>query len=367
MFLRNLVLRDFRNYEELNLCFRKNVNLIIGNNAQGKTNLLEAIYCLCTSKSHRTNRYEEMIRSDQPGFHIKGEFESDGVFFSLELISLTDGKKRARLSGKPIDRLSDLVGMAKAVIFSPESLLIVKGAPSERRRFLDILISQIDRVYLHNLQSYLNVLKQRNELLKQVRDGRSKRELIDVWDEQLLQYACDITARRRDVVEKLSPIAADVHDEISGGEKLEFVYQVNGDQVSDVDIGQYLETSLAESRERDIIRGSTSVGPHRDDIVILLNGADSRRFCSQGQQRTISLSLKISEFSMIREQTGKTPIMLMDDVASELDPQRGAFLYRSLDRFDAQVFLTTTHVEKDYHIGDFDLFIVTRGTVECMR
>jgi DNA replication and repair protein RecF len=365
LFLRRLILRNFRNYRELTLEFRRNLNILIGDNAQGKTNLLEAIYCLCTCKSHRTHLDEEMIRSGEQGFYLKGEFESDGDFFTIELIDLIDGKKRAKLNGKSVDRLSDLIGVAKVVIFSPESIQIVKGAPVERRRFLDILISQVDRLYLHDLQSYQTTLRQRNELLKQIRDGTSSRDLLDVWDEQIVDYGARISERRRTAVERISSWAYEIHSELSIGERLNLSYLVNGRDASNVNLKDLLSTSLREAREGDIIRGTTSVGPHRDDLGIYLNGADARRFGSQGQQRTISLSLRISEFRMIEDETGKTPLILLDDVASELDSTRASLLYDLLGKVEAQIFLTATHLDEIEPSWDFDLFEVRGGEVIC--
>lgn len=365
MFLRGLTLRNFRNYREQSLSFNKNVNVLVGGNAQGKTNLLEAIYCLCTCKSHRTHRDEEMILTGEEGFYLKGEFESDGDRFDIELVNLLDGRKRAKFNGRSVEKLSDLIGIAKVVIFSPESLQIVKGAPAERRKFLDILISQLDRIYLHELQSYQAVLKQRNELLKQIRDGMADKELLSIWDEQLIEYGTKVAERRRSIVDSITSYARKIHSEISEGESLNLTYLVNGYDASNVKLKELLTSSLEEAREYDIARGSTSVGPHRDDLGIYLNGVDARRFCSQGQQRTISLSLRISEYRMIRDETGKNPLMLLDDVASELDPTRASLLYGMLNEIDAQIFLTTTHLDELAVSGEFDIFDVVEGTVRC--
>jgi len=365
LFLRGLTLRNFRNYRGQSLTFNKSVNILVGGNAQGKTNLLEAIYCLCTCKSHRTHRDEEMILSGEQGFYLKGKFESDGDHFDIELVNLLDGRKRARFNGKSVERLSDLIGIAKVVIFSPESLQIVKGAPAERRKFLDILISQLDRVYLHDLQSYQAVLRQRNELLKQIRDGMVDRYLLTIWDEQLLDYGLKVVERRLAVVDRIASYAREIHSELSGGENLNLTYLVNGYDASNVELKELLTSSLEEAREYDITRGSTSVGPHRDDLGIYLNGVDARRFCSQGQQRTISLSLRISEYRMIKDETGKNPLILLDDVASELDSTRASLLYEMLNEVDAQIFLTTTHLDELAISGEFDIFDVIEGTVKC--
>jgi DNA replication and repair protein RecF len=367
VFLKRLVLRNFRSYRELNLELRKKINYFIGDNAQGKTNLLEAIYCLCTTKSHRTYSYEEMIRDGQDGFYLKGDYSSDEGGFTLEFINLLDGRKRAKLNGKPIEKLSDIVGIAKAVIFSPESLMVVKGAPSERRRFLDILISQIDRVYLHDLQSYQSVIKQRNELLKHIREGQSEADLLDVWDKQAVQLSSRIVNRRRDTIERILSYASETHTHISGGERLNLAYLVNGNSLPSVDYSAWLSKSLRGMRDKDILRGSTTLGPHRDDIGLYVEGNDARRFCSQGQQRTIALSLKMSELNLISEETGKTPLVLLDDVSSELDSTRGDSLHRLLDRLDAQIFLTATHIEGTDGLPDLDVFTVGGGSVRCMR
>ncbi|HID57112.1 TPA: DNA replication/repair protein RecF [Candidatus Poribacteria bacterium] len=365
MFLRELTLRNFRNYREQSLTFNKNVNILVGGNAQGKTNLLEAIYCLCTCKSHRTHRDEEMIFTGKQGFYLKGEFESDEGRFDIELVNLLDGKKRAKFNGKSVERLSDLIGIAKVVMFSPESLQIVKGPPAERRRFLDVLISQLDRIYLHHLQSYQAVLKQRNELLKQIRDGVVDMDLLTIWDEQLLDYGLKVAERRREIIDRITAYAREIHSELSGGESLSLAYLVNGYDASTVKLKELLTSSLEEAREYDITRGSTSVGPHRDDMGIYLDGVDARRFCSQGQQRTISLSLRISEYRMIKDETGEEPLILLDDVASELDPFRASLLYEMLNGINAQIFLTTTHLDEPAISGEFDVFDVVEGSVRC--
>ena len=406
MLLNHIVLRNFRNYINCEVDFPKPVNLIIGGNAQGKTSLLEAIYFLCTAESHRATHDAELIRHHESGFYLKGTLRngSDDVT-SLEAIKRTRGQFRLKKNGILQTKRSEWIGQFNAVFFSPESLTLVKGGPSERRRFLDLLISQIDREYLKNLQAYNLVLKQRNELLKQIRARFANVTQLDAWDKLLLMHGTAVIIKRLEIFHQLKAHAIQNHQKLTGGlENLALTYRsasMSNDTSIDNTACSISETtvpnplaespgisdkitrenedkvtkhfgiSLNASREADLQRGTTLVGPHRDDFVIELeNGPEARTtyshsesdpqdqdpetgifregarsYGSQGQQRTIALALKLAELELIRHLTGRDPIVLLDDVTSELDYKRIGYLLEVLENLSAQIFITATHAE----------------------
>lgn len=410
MLLNHIVLRNFRNYINCEVDFSKPVNLIVGGNAQGKTSLLEAIYFLCTAESHRATHDAELIRHHESGFYLKGTLRngSDDVT-SLEAMKKARGQFRLKKNGVLQTKRSEWIGQFNAVFFSPESLTLVKGGPSERRRFLDLLISQIDSEYLKNLQKYNLVLKQRNELLKQIRATFANVTQLDAWDHLLLVHGTAVIIRRLEIFHQLKDHAIRNHQKLTGGlENLALTYRsasVSNDTSIDNMAGSISETtgpnSLAESsdglhkatgedegkitkhfgislkasREADLQRGTTLVGPHRDDFLIELESEPNesilhdhsedespapdsetgtfrevaRSYGSQGQQRTIALALKLAELELIRHLTGRAPIVLLDDVTSELDYKRVGHLLEVLQNLSAQTFITATHAEPLVH------------------
>ena len=376
MHLNQIILRNFRNYVDCEIDFPNRVNLIIGGNAQGKTSLLEAIYFLSTAKSHRAYPNDELIRHNESWFYLKGIVASnsgnDGANpteMTLEVSNQLQGQKRFKLNGDIQPRLSQWMGQFKVVFFSPESLALVKGAPADRRRFIDLLICQIDSAYLKQLQDYQLVLKQRNELLKQIRGKQADSEQLEAWDGLLVDHGLYIIKTRSQVLKQLQVYAQEKHAELTGDhERLEIKYQPSpgfdesliSDQQSSLEGACNGSEALVQfgkaldaSRRIDILHGTTSVGPHRDNFSLLLETQkqggtlreDARPYASQGQQRTIALTLKLSELEVIRHTTGKTPIVLLDDVVSELDDRRRAFLLDLLGRLNAQTFITSTQQE----------------------
>ena len=376
MHLNQIVLRNFRNYVDCEIDFPNRVNLITGGNAQGKTSLLEAIYFLSTAKSHRAYPNDELIRHNESWFYLKGIVASnsgnDGANpteMTLEVSNQLQGQKRFKLNGDVQPRLSQWMGQFKVVFFSPESLALVKGSPADRRRFIDLLICQIDAAYLKQLQDYQLVLKQRNELLKQIRGKQANSEQLEAWDGLLVDHGLFIIKTRSQVLKQLQVYAQEKHAELTGDhERLEIKYQPSpgfdesliSDQQSSLEGACTGSEALVQfgkaldaSRRIDILHGTTSVGPHRDNFSLLLETQkqggtlreDARPYASQGQQRTIALTLKLSELEVIRHTTGKTPIMLLDDVVSELDDRRRAFLLDLLGRLNAQTFITSTQQE----------------------
>ena len=410
MLLNHIVLRNFRNYINCEVDFPKPVNLIIGGNAQGKTSLLEAIYFLCTAESHRATHDAELIRHHESGFYLKGTLRngSDDVT-SLEAIKQARGQFRLKKNGILQTKRSEWIGQFNVVFFSPESLTLVKGGPSERRRFLDLLISQIDNEYLKNLQKYNLVLKQRNELLKQIRATFANAAQLDAWDKLLLTHGTAITIKRLEIFHELKAHAILNHQKLTGGlENLALTYRSasvsNDTSIDDIacspskttthnslaesldashktarenedKVAKHFSISLNASREADLQRGTTLVGPHRDDFLIELESGPEERptyfhgesdpqdldsetgifrevarsYGSQGQQRTIALALKLAELELIRHLTGRDPIVLLDDVTSELDYKRIGYLLEVLENLSAQTFITATHAEPLVH------------------
>ncbi|CAI8029868.1 DNA replication and repair protein RecF [Geodia barretti] len=354
MLLNNIVLRNFRNYVDCEVSFSKPVNLIIGGNAQGKTSLLEAIYFLCTAESHRATRDGELIRHNEAGFYLRGTLgNSSNDVMSLEAMKRTRGQFKLKKNGVLQTKRSEWIGQFNAVLFSPESLVLVKGGPAERRRFLDLLISQIDSTYLKNLQKYRLVLRQRNELLKQIRTTFVDAVQLDVWDKLLIAHGAAIIIKRLEIFHQLKAYAMQNHQKLTGGkENLALTYcstLVGNKTKTETEIAKDFDVALNASRGADLQRGTTLVGPHRDDFLIELENAEARTYGSQGQQRTIALALKLAELELIRTVTGQDPIVLLDDVTSELDYKRTEYLLNVLQNLSAQTFITATHAEPLVH------------------
>lgn len=344
--LRSIELQHYRNYDALSLETGHMVNVFIGPNAQGKTNLLEAIFVLALSKSHRTSKDKELIGWGHSSARVAGEAERRYGDANLEIV-FTEQGKRAKVNGLEQRRLSEFIGTLNVVMFAPEDLEIVKGSPGVRRRFLDMEIGQIHPGYLHAMQQYAKVLMQRNRYLKTAGPG-VKHELLDIWDEQLASYGVKMMKNRKNFITKLERWAASIHAGITGGsETLTVEYRpsltVEGTEDDAVLINRFM-LKLSEMREQELRRGVTLVGPHRDDLVFRINGMEAQVYGSQGQQRTTALSLKLAEIELIREEIGEYPVLLLDDVLSELDRSRQTMLIETFQR-KVQTFITTTGLE----------------------
>lgn len=365
MFLENITFRNFRNYELLNLQFSSGVNLITGENAQGKTNILEGIYFLSTVKSHRTNRDDELIQSEKEWFYLKGQVSSRNMSTVVEIINASGEKKKVKINGWAQEKISSIIGKINVVMFSPEDLSLVKGSPSERRRFLDILISRISPSYLYALQEYQSALSQRNELLKSIRDKRATADSLDSWNELLIKAGTVVVRQRISVVSELTELAREKHGQLtSSKEELNTEYQTRLENEPDSNIEEMYEKNLNNAVKSDIRNGTTSVGPHRDDLIFTINGVDARKFCSQGQQRTAVLSLKLANLEFISNNLDDYPIILLDDVTSELDENRATFLFNLLDKIPVQTFLTATSVDCfPINFSDYKQFTVKGGLV----
>ncbi|MFS0690528.1 DNA replication/repair protein RecF [Sporosarcina sp. 179-K 8C2 HS] len=368
MFIERLALTDYRNYASLDLSFSPHINVLIGENAQGKTNIMEAIYVLSMAKSHRTSNDRELIRWEQEYGKIEGDIQRKYGRLPLELTISKKGKK-ARVNHLEQNRLSLYIGQLNVVMFAPEDLNLVKGSPQVRRRFLDMEIGQISPVYLHDLLTFQKVLKQRNAILK---DHRGKLDftdvMFDIYTEQYIQLAVQIIRKRFYFIELLQKWAEPIHKGISRGiEQLKVTYGT----LKELDSGQtaeqmeeILSQKLHEARRRELERGMTLIGPHRDDLHFFVNGYDIQTYGSQGQQRTTALSLKLAEIDLVKQEVGETPVLLLDDVLSELDDYRQSHLLNIMQG-QVQTFVTTTNIAGLDHetIRKAELYEVSAGKV----
>lgn len=368
MFVKSLSLQHYRNYEALSLHSFGNVNLMIGRNAQGKTNLLEALLVLALTKSHRTSKDKELISFGSSYAAVSAEIEKKYGAVNLELKFSNQGK-RAKLNGLEQRKLSDFVGALNAVMFAPEDLEIVKGTPGIRRRFLDMEIGQVQPSYLFHLQQYQKVLLQRNNLLKQAfGKGPEIITMLDIWNEQLVEHGVKIIKKRKQFIRKLQKWAQGIHEGITGGgEKLELSYIPSfgeADEEDEAVLLQQFMIKLSQMRDQEIRRGMTLCGPHRDDLAFYINGNEAQVYGSQGQQRTTALSLKLAEIELIHEEIGEYPILLLDDVLSELDPYRQTQLIETFQS-KVQTFITATGIESinASRLQDASIFHVQEGQV----
>lgn len=353
MFIEQISIRDYRNYEHLTLQFENKVNVIIGENAQGKTNLMEAIYVLAMARSHRTPKDKELIRWDQSFAKVEGHLKNRNGPIHMEVVFSQKGKK-VKINKLEKKRLSDYIGTCNIIMFAPEDLNLVKGSPQVRRRFLDMEMGQIHSVYLYHLSQYHKILKQRNQWLKDVLTQRKKPDttMLDVMTDQLIDSACHVLEKRFAFVKKLETWAQPIHKQISRGKELLEVKYVPSIHVSEeMDLSTMrivIEEEFQRLRDRELKRGTTLAGPHRDDLQFFVNDRDIQVFGSQGQQRTTALSIKLAEIELIYEKVGEYPILLLDDVLSELDDYRQSHLLNTIQG-KVQTFVTTTSVDGINH------------------
>lgn len=357
MYIESLELKNIRNYESLSITFDPGTNVFYGDNAQGKTNILEAVYLCGTSKSHRGSRDGEIIRFGADEGHIRMKLKKDGVQRKIDMHLRKSRAKGVAIDGVPIRKAAELLGLAGMVFFSPEDLDIIKRGPRERRRFLDALISQTDRFYLHQLSSYQKILAQRNKLLKEIPLNRSLIGTLDVWDDQLVRYGVSLIEGRDRLIRRLNGTASEIHSNLTGGkESIRILYEPDT-------TAEHFADAVAAAREKDLKFRLSTVGPHRDDFRVMTDGVDIRRFGSQGQQRSAALSLKLSEIPMIEEKTKQTPVLLLDDVLSELDESRQNYLLSGIG--NVQTLITCTgmdeFVERRFPIDR--VFHVVNGTI----
>lgn len=337
----SLSLSCFRNYEKAVIEPDAGVTVFTGPNAQGKTNILEALHLCCLGKSHRTSRDEELIQwgKDTARVTVKTS-QRDGTHEVAVILSRTQKKKKTvRIGLRQAERIGELLGHVCGVLFSPEDLQIVKEGPAERRRFMDMQLSQLRPAYFYALQRAVRTLNQRNALLKEIARNPSLLPTLDMWDEQLARVGAVICENRREAVDKLAQLARSAHLSLTGGREelnLRYVSQVADAQ----NVYEALLERLARARSEDLRRMTTTVGVHRDDIAITIDGREARTFASQGQQRSAVLSLKLAQLEWAGQESGEAPILMLDDVMSELDPNRRRQLIERIDR--VQTFVTCT-------------------------
>ena len=358
MVIKSLELADFRNYKELNINFDTGTNILYGDNAQGKTNILEAIYISATTKSHKGSKDKEVINFDKEEAHIRTCLEKENVEYMVDMYLRKNKSKGIAIDKQKIKKASELIGLLNVVFFSPEDLAIIKEGPSERRRFADMELCQLDNFYLYNLNHYNKIINQRNKLLKDLYFHPELKETLDIWDSQLVSFGSKIIERRELFAGQLCDIIREIHSRLSGGkEELVIKYE------PDVLIEDF-EKRMKENQEKDIHSKVTGTGPHRDDFTFIVNGIDIRRFGSQGQQRTAALSLKLSEIELVKKITGDTPVLLLDDVLSELDSSRQNYLLNSIG--DIQTIITCTGLDEfiNNRFKINRIFEVTSGTAK---
>ncbi len=338
MIIKSIELSNFRNYEHLDISFDEGTTILYGDNAQGKTNILEAAYVSGTTKSHKGSRDKEMIRFDETESHIKTIVQKNDRDYQIDIHLKKNKAKGIAINKVPIKKAADLFGILNIIFFSPEDLNIIKNGPAERRRFIDAELCQLDKIYLSDLTNYNKALNQRNKLLKDLYYHPNLKETLPVWDMQLIRYGRKIIERRRRFIQELNEIVSDIHQKISGG-KEEMILNYEPD-IEDI----FFEDELIRAKERDLKYAQTSVGPHRDDLKITVNSIDVRKYGSQGQQRSCALSLKLSEIKLVEQTIHDQPVLLLDDVLSELDQNRQNYLLQAID--ETQTIITCTGLDE---------------------
>lgn len=358
MIVDSVKLENFRNYQSLKLKFNQGTNIFYGDNAQGKTNILESVYVCGTTKSHRSSKDREMIQFDQDESHIRMKIIRKGSPVKIDMHLRKNKTKGIAVNGVPIRKASELLGIANFVFFSPEDLNIIKNGPAERRRFVDMELCQLNKVYLYHLSNYNKVVNQRNKLLKEISFRPDFLDTLDIWDEQMVEYGKKVIEERDIFIHRLNEIMYQIHGKLSGErEEIQVSYDAN---VSAEEFGD----TLRRNRDRDLKMKVSLTGPHRDDICFQIRNVDIRKYGSQGQQRTTALSLKLSEIEMVKQELHDTPILLLDDVLSELDSHRQGYLLDSIH--DIQTMITCTglddfvenrfQINKVFHVVDGKVF-----------
>ena len=338
MIIKSIELKNFRNYEDLNISFDEGTTILYGDNAQGKTNILEAAYMSGTTKSHKGSKDKEMIRFGEDESHIRTVVIRGEREYQIDMHLKKNRSKGIAINKMPIKKASELFGILNIVFFSPEDLNIIKNGPAERRRFLDSELCQLDKIYLSDLTNYNKILVQRNKLLKDMVYRPDLKDTLPIWDMQLVETGKKIIRRRKQFVEELNEIVHDIHYRISGEkEELFLRYEPNIDDI-------FFEDELNRAKMKDMKLCQTSVGPHRDDLLFSIGDVDIRKYGSQGQQRTSALSLKLSEIELVKKSIQDTPVLLLDDVLSELDSNRQNYLLNNI--CDTQTIITCTGLDE---------------------
>ncbi len=354
MYIKNIKLVNFRNYEEEKIELEKGINLFFGNNAQGKTNILEAVFLCSIGKSFRAKKEKELIKLQKENALIEMDFEKSDRVGSIKIE--LDSKKTIFINGIKQNKLSDLLGNINIVMFSPDDMEILKSGPAKRRRFLNILISQLRPRYVYCLNLYLKALEQRNNYLRQIKLENKPRELLEIWDEKLAEYAENVYNYRNEFIEKIKSKINNIHSTITDNkEEIKIKY------ISDCESKEKYKEDLRKNWDADILKGYTTKGIHRDDFYVYLNGKQVNIYGSQGQNRTVILSLKLCELEIIYDEIGEYPILLLDDFMSELDKTRRENLLKNIS--NTQILITSTD---EFTIDDkmCKTFLVKEGNVK---
>lgn len=358
MIITKLELSNFRNYDSLKLKLDSKTNILYGKNAQGKTNILESVYLCSTTKSHRSSKDIELIKFDSDEGHIKLFINKNSREYRIDIHLRRNKSKGIAINGIPIKKASELFGIFNVIFFSPEDLNIIKNGPAERRRFVDMELCQLDKIYVYNLINYNKVLSQRNQLLKDIYFRPDLKDTLDVWDMQLAEYGAKVIKRREEFIKNINNIIKPIHEELTNGkEKINVVYKKNCEEDS-------LYEQILANRNKDMKYKSTTVGPHRDDILFFNDEINIRTYGSQGQKRTVALSLKLAEIELVKSLINDTPVLLLDDVLSELDSDRQNHLLKSLNNIQTVITCTglDEFIENRFKINK--VFQVTDGKVD---
>ena len=369
MKLSKLHLENYRNYKDVNLTFSPSLNIFLGENAQGKTNLLESIYVLALTRSHRTNQEKDFIRFGSDFARLMASIEKTNTTIELEMAISSKGKK-TKINHLEQRKLSDYIGELNVVLFAPEDLLLIKGAPQLRRRFIDMELGQINPIYLYHLSMYQKVLKQRNKYLKELTNQPNETELtfLEVLSDQLVEAGSQVIFMRLAFIKQLEKWAQITHDKISNHKEVLTLKYANSfdceEPMTRQMISERFKETLIKNRKRELFNRSTSVGPHRDDLLFFINDKEVQTFGSQGQQRTTALSIKLAELELIHEELNEYPVLLLDDVMSELDDERQIHLLETIDG-KVQTFISTTTLKHLSHklTTDPEIFKVVNGTI----
>lgn len=359
MYIKRLQMLNYRNYKSLNITLGKNVNVFMGDNAQGKTNILEAIYYCAFSKSHRTSKDRDLINWNSDSAYISLLVGKDRLDKNIDINILKDGKKAIKINKIKVSKIGELFGNFNVVMFSPEDLKIIKDSPGIRRKFIDMELCQLNPKYYYNLVQYNKILNERNVILK---NRNLDKEILDIYDIQLANYGYHIVIDRINYINKLNFYGKDVHREISSGkENIEFRYISTIKELENIKVNFY--ETLKKNRKKDIEKGITSIGPHRDDFIVLINDIDTKSFGSQGQQRSAVLTMKFSSLKIIKEITSEYPVLLLDDVLSELDFNRKRYILSTIG--EIQTIITCTGIEDitNYLDNTSRLFKVKDGEI----
>lgn len=357
MKITRVTLNNFRSYPVAEVELGGGVNVFTGSNAQGKTNLLEAVYLTAVGRSMRTPRDRELIRWGDTRARVKVEAEGVTGKRKVEIVLSDKENKRVAVGGAQVTKLGELMGVITVVLFSPDETAVIKDGPAERRRFADIAICQISRAYFYLLSRYNKTLAQRNKLIKSRADG----DTLDIWDEQLARAGAKLIRTRKGFFRRISPLAAAAHEFLTDGKEALTIAYESIDGETDDELYKNLLERLRRDRDRDLMQGFTHSGPQTDDFAAVIGGADVRKFGSQGQQRTAALALKLAQLDLMEEETGESPVLLLDDVFSELDPARQKKLIERLSR--CQTIITATHIDptiEDAFVGA-TRFVVTKS------